>query len=230
MHSGGEEMKFWSRVMAIALKDILSELRSREIISSVLVFAVLVLVIFNFAFDLSADIAAQIAPGILWVAFTFSGVLALNRAFIPEQEENCLEGLMGCPVAREAIYAGKALGSLVFMLLVEAVVLPVFALLFNVAVLQPEIIAVTLLATVGFVAVGTIFSALAVNTRAREMVLPILFLPVVSPIIIAAVKASAVSLSGQSWGGMTFWLAVILLFDVVYLTVPFLVFPFVVEE
>ena len=223
-------MKFWPSVMAIAWKDLLSELRSREIISSVLVFGVLVLVVFNFAFGQDPALIIQVAPGILWAAFAFSGVLALNRAFIPEKEENCLEGLMGCPVGREAIYAGKAIGSFVFMLAVEAVILPVFALLFGVNVLQPELIAVTVLATVGFVAVGIIFSALAVNTRAREMVLPILFLPVVSPIIIAAVKASALSLAGQSWGGMTFWLAVILLFDVIYMTVPFLVFPFVVEE
>ena len=230
MHGGGEAVKFWSCVRAIAWKDILSELRTREIICSVLVFAVLILVIFNFAFDLNPDLIRQIAPGILWVAFAFSGVLALNRTFIPEKEENCLEGLMACPVAREAIYVGKAIGSLFFMLLIEIIILPIFALLFNVAVIQPELIVVTLLATVGFVAVGTIFSALAVNTRAREMVLPILFLPVVSPIIIASVKASAISLAGQSWRDMTIWLAIIIVFDIIYLTVPVLVFPFVVEE
>lgn len=223
-------MKFWNSVAAIAWKDILSELRSREIISAVLVFAVLVLVIFNFAFDMSPDTALQIAPGILWVAFAFSGVLALNRAFIPEKEENCLEGLMGCPVAREAIYAGKALGSLFFMLAVEAVVLPVFSLLFDVAVLQPEVIVVTLLATIGFVAVGTIFSALAVNTRAREMVLPILFLPIITPVIISAVRASALALGGSGWGGLTQWLGILAAFDVIFLVVPFLVFPYVIEE
>lgn len=223
-------MRFWNGVMAIAWKDILSELRTREIISSVLVFALLILLIFNFAFDLSPDLIRQIAPGLLWVAFAFSGVLALNRAFIPEKEENCLEGLMGCPVGREVIYAGKAIGSLVFMLLVEVIVFPVFALFFDINVFRPEVIVVTLLATIGFVAVGTIFSALAVNTRAREMVLPILFLPVVSPIIIAAVEASTVSLAGQSWSDMTIWLAIIIAFDIIYLTVPFLVFPYVVEE
>jgi heme exporter protein B len=223
----GEEMKFWSRVAAIAWKDILSELRTREIISSVLVFAVLVLVIFNFAFNLSPDLMLQLAPGILWVAFAFSGVLALNRAF---KEENCLEGLMGCPVGREAIYVGKALGSLFFMLLVEVVVLPVFALLFNIAVLQPELIIVTFLATIGFVAVGTIFSALAVNTRAREMVLPILFLPIITPVIISAVKASALVLGGSGWSGLTSWLSILVAFDVIFLVVPFLVFPYVIEE
>jgi heme exporter protein B len=230
MHIGGEEMKFWSCVAAIAWKDILSELRTKEIISSVLVFAVLVLVIFNFAFDLAPDLMIQIAPGILWIAFAFSGVLALNRAFIPEKEENCLEGLMGCPVSREAIYVGKALGSLFFMMLVEAVILPVFALLFNIAVLQPELIAVTFLATIGFVAVGTIFSALSVNTRAREMVLPVLFLPIITPVIIAAVKASSLVLEGSGWGGLTAWVSILLAFDIIFIVVPFLVFPYVIEE
>ncbi|MCL2281391.1 MAG: heme exporter protein CcmB, partial [Dehalococcoidia bacterium] len=189
-------MKFWNHVAAVAWKDILSELRTREIISSILVFAVLVLVIFNFTFKPDQSLMLQITPGILWVAFVFSGVLALNRTFIPEKEENCLEGLMCCPVAREAIYIGKALGSLFFMLLVEVVVLSVFALLYNVAVFKLEVIVVTLLATIGFVAVGTLFSALAVNTRAREMVLPILFLPIITPVIIAAVNVLSLVFGG----------------------------------
>ena len=223
-------MSFWRLVLTIARKDVLSELRSREIITSVLVFAILVLVIFNFAFSVDQATMLLLAPGILWVAFTFAGVLALNRAFIPEKEEHCLEGLLACPVGREVIYAGKMLGSLVFLLLVEAVILPVFALLFNTNVLGVEMIVITVLGTVGFTAVGTVFSALAVNTRAREMVLPVLFLPVVSPVIISAVEASALALSGQSFGGMAVWLIILLAFDAIFLVVPFLVFSYVVEE
>jgi heme exporter protein B len=223
-------VSFWRKVLAIAGKDALAELRSREIITSVLVFAVLVLVIFNFAFTVERDTMLLLAPGVLWVAFTFSGILALNRAFIPEKEENCLEGLMACPVGREVIYLGKMLGSLFFLLLVEAVVLPVFSLLFNVPVLSFQIIVITVLATLGFVAVGTLFSAMAVSTRAREMVLPILFLPIISPVIICAVEASALALSGSSWGGLMSWLGVILAFDAIFLTVPFLIFGYVIEE
>jgi heme exporter protein B len=223
-------MSFWRRVFAIAWKDIISELRTREIIFSVLVFAILVLVIFNFAFATDKKTMATVAPGILWVAFTFSGVLALNRAFIPEKEENCLEGLMACPVGREVIYAGKALGSLAFLLMIEAIILPIFALFFNLPVLSLELITITFAATVGFVAVGTLFSALAVNTRAREMVLPILFLPIVAPVIICAVEASALAINGQSWREIISWLGVILAFDAIFLTVPFLVFPYIIEE
>jgi heme exporter protein B len=223
-------MSFWRQVLAIAWKDILAELRSREVLSSVLVFALLVLVVFNFAFGNDRATMAAVAPGLLWVAFAFAGVLALNRAFIPEKEENCLEGLMACPAGREAIYTGKMLGSLTFMLITEAVVLPVFALLFNVPVLTLPVILVTLLATIGFVAVGTLFAALAINTRAREMVLPVLFLPIITPVIIGAVEATGLALGGSGWGGMSMWLLLLAGFDAIFLVVPFFVFPFAIEE
>ncbi|HJX13867.1 MAG TPA: heme exporter protein CcmB [Dehalococcoidales bacterium] len=223
-------MSFLKKALAITRKDVLSELRTKEIIFSALVFTVLVIVTFNFAFSASQETTALVAPGILWVTFTFAGVLSLNRAFIPEKEENCLEGLMSSPVSREVIYVGKMLGSLLFMLIIEIIALPVFALLFNLPVFSAPLVTVTFLATVGFVAVGTLFSALAVNTKAREMVLPILFLPMVVPIIISAVKASGLALAGESWGALASWLQIIGAFDAIFLVVSFWVFAFVIEE
>ncbi|MDP6043119.1 MAG: heme exporter protein CcmB, partial [Dehalococcoidales bacterium] len=190
-------MKFWHQVISITWKDTFSEIRTREVISSVLVFTLLVIVIFNFAFGANQETLRLVAPGILWVTFTFTGVLSLNRAFIPEKEQGCLEGLMACPISREAIYVGKMLASLLFMLIIEAIALPVFAFLFNLPILTLPMVTITILATIGFVAVGTLFSALAINTRAREMVLPILFLPVMVPVIISAVNASKMALSGK---------------------------------
>lgn len=223
-------MIYWRKVMAITRKDIISEMRTREIIFSVLVFAILVIVIFNFAFGASPEEIKLVAPGILWVTFTFAGVLSLSRSFVMEQEQGCLEGLMVCPVGREVIYAGKILGILLFMLVVEAIALIVFAFLFNLAVLSPQLIVITVLATIGFAAVGTLFSALAVNTKAREMVLPILFLPVVVPVVISAVKASGLALAGQAWSSISGWLQIIASFDAIFLVVSFLVFAFVIEE
>ena len=223
-------MKFWRKVVAITWKDTISELRAKEIVSSVLVFTLLVIVIFNFAFGSSQEALVLVAPGILWVTFAFAGVLSLNRSFIPEKEQNCLAGLMACPVSREVIYVGKMLGSLLFMLIMEAIALPIFAFLFNLPVLSLQLVTITVLATVGFVAVGVLFSALAVNTRAREMVLPILFLPIVVPVIISAVKASGLALSGEPWSELSSWLQVIVAFDVIFLVVSFLVFAFVIEE
>lgn len=223
-------MRFWRKALAIAWKDVLSEMRTKETISSVLVFALLVIVIFNFAFGTNQETIALVAPGILWVTFAFAGVLSLNRSFILEKEEGCLEGLMVCPISREAIYMGKMLGSLLFMLIIEAIALPIFALLFNLAVLSPQLIAITFLTTLGFAAVGTLFSALAVNTRAREMVLPILFLPIIAPIIISAVSASGLALAGENWGSLASWLQIMVAFDVIFLVVSYLIFAFVIEE
>ena len=223
-------MRFWNKVIAITWKDALSEMRTREIVFSVLIFTLLVIVTFNFAFGASQETMRLVAPGILWVTFTFAGVLSLNRSFIPEKEEGCLEGLMVCPMSREVIYVGKMLSSLLFMLIIEAIALPVFAVLFNLPVLTYQLVTITFLATVGFVTVGTLFSALAVNTKAREMVLPILFLPVVVPIIISAVKASGLALSGESWSGLSPWLQIIGAFDAIFLVVSFWVFAFIIEE
>lgn len=223
-------MKFWHQITTIVWKDIISEIRTRESISSVLVFTLLVIVIFNFAFNSNHETMKLVAPGILWVTFAFAGVLSLNRAFVMEKEGGCIEGLLACPISREAIYIGKMLGSLIFMLIVEAIALLAFTLLFNLPVLSPEVVITTFLTTVGFVAIGTIFSAMAVNTRAREMVLPILFLPVVSPIIISAVEASGLAISGETWGSMTTWLEIIIAFDVIFIVASYLVFTFVVEE
>ncbi|MFC2035232.1 heme exporter protein CcmB [Chloroflexota bacterium] len=223
-------MSFWRKVGAITWKDTLSEMRTRETIVSVLVFTLLVIVIFNFAFNVGQETMVLVAPGILWVTFAFAGVLSLNRSFILEKEEGCLEGLMGCPISWEAIYVGKMLGNLFFLLIIEAAALPIFAFLFNLEVLTPQLVVITVLTTVGFVAVGTLFSALAVKTKARDMILPILFLPIVAPIIVSAVMASAAALSGESWSSLSSWLQIIGAFDVIFLVVSFLIFNFVIEE
>ena len=218
------------KVFAILWKDILSELRTKDVATSVLVFALMVIVIFNFAFEPGTEQMGLVAPGILWVAFTFAGVLSLGRSFVLEKEKGCIEGLMLCPVDRDVIYLGKMLGSLAFMLIVEAIVFPIFLMLFDLPLFMPRLGLIAILATVGFVSVGTLFSALAVNTRAREVMLPILFFPVVTPVIIAAVKASGVVLEGGLWSDMSSWLQILVAFDVVFLVVSALVFEYVIEE
>ena len=183
-------MGYLGPVLAVLAKDALLELRTKDILVSVPVFALLVIVVFNFALDPTPRTVAMIAPGILWVAFTFGGVLGLNRSFAIEKDRGNVHGLMLAPVGRDAIYFGKFLGNLSFMLLIEAAVYPVFAVMFNLPVLVPGIVPVALLATVGIAAVGTVFAAMAVNTRSREVMLPVLFFPVVVPVIVAAVEAS----------------------------------------
>jgi len=218
------------KIIAILWKDILTEFRTREIIVSVFVFSLLVMVIFSFAFGTGVDITESIAPGILWVALTFGGVTGLNRIFAVEKENSRLEGLMLCPVDRAVIYWGKLTASFTFMLAVAIVVTPIFLALFNLPLFLPGLALIIVLASLGFAAVGTLFSALAVNTRARDIMLPILFLPVVVPVIIAAVKATAPVLAGRPWADMLIWLQILIAFDIIYMVVATLIFGFVVEE
>ena len=223
-------MRFWYKALSIVWKDTVSELRTKEIIFSVLVFTLLVVVIFNFAFSGSQDRIETMASGILWVTFTFAGVLSLGRLFVTEKEHGCLEGLMICPIGREVIFVGKMLTILIFMLIIEGISLPIFALLNNLSVFSFQLIVIIFLTTVGFAAVGTLFSALSVNTKAREMVLPILFLPIVIPLLVSAVRASEQALSGESWSNMSTSLQIIGAFDVIFVVVTFLIFSFVIEE
>jgi len=221
---------YLNTVLAIVWKDVVLETRSKDIIAPVFVFALLVVIIFNFAIDPTPQMVAAVAPGILWVAFTFAGVLGLNRSFILEKDSAGMEGLMLCPVSRDVIFFGKMAGSLLFMLIVEALIFPVFGLLFNLPLFMPEAIVIAILATIGFAAVGTVFSAVAVNTRGREIMLPILFFPVVVPVIIAAVEATGVAIDGGSWSDMGRWPQLIGIFDVIFLVVSAFLFQFSLEE
>jgi heme exporter protein B len=217
-------------VFAIFWKDILSGLRTKEAITSVLVFGLLVLVIFSFAFEPGADATESIVPGILWVALVFAGVLGLNRTFDAERGNSCLEGLMLCPIERHVIYWGKLASSFTFMLVVSIIITLIFLALFNLPIFMPRLALIILLATFGFSSVGSLFSALATGTKARDIVLPILFLPVVVPLVIAAVEATGVVLDGKSWSDMSTWLQIMVAFDIIFLVISTLVFEFVIEE
>jgi heme exporter protein B len=217
------------KVLALTRKDILSEMRTKEIVTSIVAFALLVIVVVSLALDPS-ERTSSIAAGVLWIAFTFAGVLGLGRSFVLEKDKGCLQGLMLCPVDRAVIYFGKMLSTVIFMLVVEAIILPVFVILLDQPRFPPQLVLIAVLATVGFAAVGTLFSALSVNTKAREVMLPLLFLPVASPVIIAAIEASSLALAGEPWSEIVSWLGVMVAFDVIFLAVSPLVFEFVLEE
>ena len=220
--------EFLSPVVTLASKDILLEIRTRDTVVSVLVFALLVVIVFNFALNVSPAQVDELAPGILWVAFAFAGVLAMNRAFVLEKERNNLEGLLLTPVSRDSIFFGKMLTTFLFMIIVEALLLPVFGALFDFSSFSLSLILAIFLATLGFATVGTLFSAMAVQTRSREIMLPLLFLPVVMPVIVAAVESSGRAIQGGVSGAE--WLGLIVVFDLVYLVVCPWVFGAVVEE
>jgi heme exporter protein B len=223
-------MTFLRQVVTIVHKDITAELRTKEMFSSMFVFALLSVVIFNFAFELRVADAATIAPGVLWISVTFAGMLGLNRSFVLEKDQGCLDGLLLAPVDRSAIYFGKMLGNFLFITVVEAIILPIFSALFNVNLIQPWVLAVMLLGTLGFSGVGTLFSAMTVHTRAREVLLPILLFPVVVPALIAAVKLTAGLLDDRALADMMNWMQLLIAFDIIFIAVSYMTFDYVVEE
>jgi len=216
----------------IASKDLRLEFRSRTAFLSSLVFTALVLAIFNFARDPTVLSGADLAPGILWITFSFAGLLGLNRAFALERENRTIDGLLLAPVDRHALYLGKAIANLVFVGTVEAVALPLFALFFNVPlvpVLGP-LLGVMALATVGFVALGTLLSAIAVNTRFAELLLPVLMLPFLVPPITGAVQMTARVFAGRPIAELSAWLKLLVGYDIVVVLAAFLVFEFTLDE
>ncbi len=221
---------FLRATAAIIWKDLSAELRSRELLSAMLVFALLVILIFNFALDLDVEARNSVTAGVLWVTFSFAGTLGLNRSMAVEKDRGCLDGLLLAPVDRSAIYFGKAIGNLIFMLLIEIIVLPVYSALYNINLFIPGLLAVTVLGSIGYVAVGTLLATMAVQTRTRDILLPILLFPVVLPVLLGAVKGSTFFLEGREMSDIWPWINLLITFDVIFTAIAFMVFDYIVEE
>ncbi len=222
-----ETQLFLSYVGAILWKDIRYELRSRQTWLSMGMFALLVLVIFNFTFDARPANVAIIAPGTLWVALIFASMLGLGRTISIEREQGALDRLLLCPVDRKAIYLAKLLGNLFFIGLVEVVALPVYVLLFNVQ-LSGMLVLIVVLGTIGIATIGTLFAVMTAATRARELLLPVLVFPLLIPVVIAAVSATGHLLAPMA--NEPPWLSLLVVFDIIFVSVATLVFRSLVEE
>lgn len=220
---------FFRTVNTLVWRDLLSEYRSREILGGGIVFALLTLVVFNFAIDLRLESAEEVAPGILWIGFAFAGMLAFGRSFAAERERGTLDGLLLAPIDRGAIYLARVITNAILMCIVELVSLPVFVALYNVRAAWGELLLTTALGTIGFTSAGTLVAAIAANTRAREIMLPVLLLPLTVPVLIASVKATAVALGAQSVEPLP-WLQLLLAFDVIMVATSFLVFEYILDE
>ena len=216
----------------IARKDLTIEFRTRSAFFSAVVFALLGIVIFYFAWDATAVAAVDLAPGVLWVIFTFSGLLGMHRSFGVEQPDRAIDALLASPAARESIFLGKAIANLVFLLAVQAIAIPSVALFYNLPVggVALPLAGIAILAAIGLVAVGTLFSAMAVNTRLAELLLPMLALPFFVPVVIPAAQATAKLLSGRPVGDAIAWLKLLVAFDIVFLVACAVAYPFTLEE
>ena len=214
-------MSFLSVVWLVTRKDLLIEARSREILYTTLFFAVSCVLVFAFSFVREGRALEDAAAGILWIAIAFSGTLALGRAFERERQSETLRALLIAPIPRPALYVGKLVGILLLLAAVEAVVAPLIALMFQAPLFREPLLMFGLLAagTVGFAAVGTLFAAMLVRARSRDVLLPVLLYPITVPVIIAGVRGTAALLQAETDVGMArAWLSMLVFFDVIFVT------------
>jgi heme exporter protein B len=212
-------MGFLRQIRLVALKDLRAELRSKEAINASLAFALVILLLFSFAFEPTEEQLHEISGGLLWIVFAFAGALVLNRSFARELPNDCLDALIAAPISRAALFLGKALANFVLVLAVELVSLPVFGIFYNMRWTEQfwPLMLVLVLGTWGLTVIGTIFSALTVNIRLRELMLPLLTYPMLIPALMSAMKLSAHLIAGQPLDAdMMVWMRFLVGFDVIY--------------
>lgn len=212
-------------------KDLLLEFRRQESLAPMFFFGFVLLVVLYFAFEITTDRAAELAPGLLWLAFLFTGTLGLAQLFQPERENRCLEALLLSPMDRGALYLAKVSFNLLLMCCVEVIVYPLFAILFNLNIwrLLPALFLSTLLGTLGFCVLGTLLSAIILHARGRELLLPVIFFPLLMPVILSTLRVMEIVFHGGEFQEATHWLRVLIAFDVIFLTAGFLLFDWVIE-
>ena len=223
---------YLNQVTAIVWKDFVTELKTRELLSAMFIFALLVILIFIFSINLSIVKASEVGPGGLWVSFLFAGTIGLNRSFMLEKENGCLIGLMMVPADRTAIYFGKLISNLIFLLSMELFFLPLFMIFFNVDLIEHlgSLLIVIVLGTLGFCALGTLLSSLSSNLKSREIMLPILLYPLMIPIVIGVVRMTGQILEGVPLVDMMKWIGLTVSFDIIYIGVSIMTIDHILEE
>lgn len=221
---------YWQAVGAIAWKDLRAEFRSRELINSMLLFTLMTVMVFSLALELDANARETIVAGVLWVTIVFAGQLGLSRSLASEKDKGSLDALLLAPIARSALFFGKMIGNLLFVLVIGLVLMVLLTVMFNITLVQPLLLLLVVLGSVGFTTVGTLLSSMSVHARSRETLLPILLMPVVLPIVISAVRASTAVLNDMPTEDWLPWLQLLALADVIYIAASYALFDFVVEE
>jgi heme exporter protein B len=221
---------FVQAVFSIVRKDLRMELRSRELVSSMGLFALLSILIFSFALELDRIARQEAISGVLWVTVVFASILGLNRSLAMERDQGNLDAMLLAPIDRTAIFVGKFIGNLVFTLTVGLLLLPLMTVLYNISLLQGWILLTLVLGTLGFTTVGTLLATMTVQTRARESLLPIVMLPIALPVLLAAVRASTNALNNNPTEDWIAWVQILFVVDIVYMVVCFLLFEYVIEE
>jgi len=219
-------------IISIISKDILSEFRSKDMFVSMFTFSLIIIFLFNLVMDMSSELKNIVSPAVLWITFLFSGTIGLSRSFALEKESDAIRGLLLAPVDRSLIYLGKFTSNLIFLLAMEIITIPIFIILFNYEFDQKflNILLITFLGTAGFVTVGTLFAAMSLNTRLREVLLPILYFPVIIPVLLNSVRITSSLLNGNTLADNSASLQVLIAFDIIFLAAGVLLYEYIIEE
>ncbi len=223
-------VNYFSALFSILRKDLAVEWRSRQLLTAMLVFSVLIILIFNFALELDARLRAEVSAGVLWATFAFAGTLGLNRSMAIEKEHSSLDGLLLAPVDRSAIYFGKTTANTVFILVVELFTLPIYAVLYNVNLFTPGFLIVIILGSWAYSAIGTLLAAMAAQARNRELLLPVLLFPVLIPVLVAAVRASTGILDGLEMVYIWPSLNIIIAYGLIMPVLGYMFFDLIVKD
>jgi heme exporter protein B len=221
---------YWRAVAAIVWKDLRAEIRSREMISSMILFTLMTVLVFSLALELDKQARQNTVAGVLWVTIVFAGVLGLGRSLASEKDRGSLDALLIAPIDRSALFFGKMIGNLLFVLVIGVALMFLLTVLFNITLIKPLLLGVVVLGSLGFTTVGTLLASMSVHARAREAMLPIILMPVVLPVLISAVRASTAILNGMPREDWLPWIQLLAVADVVFLAASYALFDFVVEE
>ena len=221
---------YWRAVGAIVWKDLRAEIRSREMVNSMLLFTLMTVMIFSLALELNANARQNIVAGVLWVTVIFAGLLGLGRSLAAEKDRGSLDALLLAPIQRSALFFGKMIGNLLFVWIVSMMLLLLLTVLFNITMVKPLIVLIVLLGTLGFTTIGTLLSSMTVHARAREALLPIILMPAVLPVLMPAVRATTAILNEMPTSDWVPWVRWLVVADLLFLFAAYALFDYVVEE
>ena len=222
--------KYFYHLFVMVRKDFLLEVRSKDVVLPVFIFSFLVVVTFNFALESTPNTANLIVPGILWVSVLFGAMVGFGRMFLSESEQGAFQGLLTAPIGRDVIFFGKVISNVLFLLLIESILLPMLVVLFNVTLSPLYMLYVSIPALFGISLSGMLFASISMNMRAKEVMLPILFLPVVVPIILGAVESTYAVMNGDNLDQFLKWITLMIVFDLIYSVLGPVSFTMIVED
>lgn len=228
----GGLQRYLRAVAAVVWKDLTIERHTRQVLSIMVVFSIAAVIVFNFALELRLDAARNGATGLLWIVILLAGTLGLNRSLANEQENHSMEAVLIAPIDRSALYLGKVISVCLFVFVLEAILLPIFIAFFNKPYWRPQVILIVVLGTIGYVAAGVLVSSMSIQTRSRDVLLPVLLLPLSLPSVLAAATAASAYMFPElpPWNEVQTPIALVVAFDVLMLTAGFLTYHYVVEE